>query len=198
MIRRAFFSRTCGAVSLTSLTAVGFLALAGCGPGSPATTTPAVPTSAVPTSAATAPAAQTAAGTANAASAGSCADGLTGTEPGVVQIFCDGTARIHVQAGSASKQFTGGQCEQAGDLWEATDGVITQAGVYKGPPVDVVSVNKDSNGHGTIQLTLGGKDLFVEGASFALSRGGKQAHLHGTTTALSDQPGTSVTVDVTC
>jgi hypothetical protein len=116
----------------------------------------------------------------------------------VVQIFCDGTARIHVQAGSASKQFTGGQCEQAGDVWEATDGVITQAGVYKGPPVDVVSVNKDSNGHGTIQLTLGGKDLFVEGASFALSRGGKQAHLHGTTTALSGEPGTSVTVDVTC
>ena len=45
---------------------------------------------------------------------------------------------------------------------------------------------------------LGGKNLFVEGASFALSRGGERAHLHGTTTALSDQPGTPVTVDVTC
>lgn len=103
-----------------------------------------------------------------------------------------------MQAGAAVKQFTGGQCETAGDLWEATDGVITEAGVYQGPPVDVVSVNKNSSGGGTIQLMLGGKNLFVDGASLTLADGGKQAHLHGSTTSLSDEAGLAVTVDVTC
>jgi hypothetical protein len=61
-----------------------------------------------------------------------------------------------------------------------------------------VSVNKDSNGGGTIQLNIDRKVYFVEGASFQLSDGGKAAHLHGTTTNLSDVPGVPVTVDVAC
>lgn len=149
-----------------------------------------------------APAGTTAAraGTTAAATAGTsgCTGGLTGAEPGVVRIVCDGPARIRVRAGSVVKQFTGGECAQAGGLWSATDGVITEYGVYKGPPVDVVSVNRDSSGGGTIQLMLGGKNYFVEGASLQVSGGGKAAHLHGTTGKLSDVPGTSVTVDVTC
>jgi hypothetical protein len=116
----------------------------------------------------------------------------------VVLIVCGGTARSHVRAGSMTKDFAGGECKQAGDIWSATDGVITQAGTYHGRPVDSVSVNKDSNGGGTIQLSLSGKTLFVEGGTFQLSDGGKAAHLHGTTTHLSDLPGTPVTVTVSC
>jgi hypothetical protein len=138
------------------------------------------------------------AGSAGGAGPASCTGGLTGTEPGVVRIVCDGTARIHVTAGSLAKEFVGGQCEHAGDIWSATDGVITEAGTYKGPPVDVVSVNNNSSGGGTIQLNLGGKTYFVDGGSFALSHGGQAAHLHGKTTALSDVPGAPVTVNVTC
>lgn len=182
--------RTTRGVCLMSMTAVGVLAITGCGGSSGSAAPPAATAATGVTSAATsAP---------SAASAAGCSGGLTGTEPGVVRVVCGGTARIHVRAGSAVKQFTGGQCESAGDIWEATDGVITETGVYKGPPVDVVSVNKDSNGGGTIQLSLGGKVLFVEGASLTLSAGGKQAHLHGTTTRLSDEPGLAVTVDVAC
>ncbi len=198
--------RTSAAVSAMSLTVVGVVAIAGCGgSGGGGAAAPAAPgaSSAPPASApvASAPApgaTATAPRATGAASAAGCSGGLTGTEPGVIQIVCDGTARIHVQAGSVARQFTGGQCEHAGDVWEATDGVITEAGVYQGKPVDVVSVNKDSNGGGTIQLMLGGKNLFVEGATLTLSDGGKQAHLHGTTTSLSDVAGLAVTVDVAC
>jgi hypothetical protein len=128
----------------------------------------------------------------------SCTGGLNGSEAGVILIVCNGTARLHVTAGSLTKEFTGGECKQAGDVWSATDGVITQYGTYKGPPVDSVSVNKNSSGGGTIQLSLGGKVYFVDGGSFSLSDGGKAAHLHGKTTALSDLPHTPVTVDVSC
>jgi hypothetical protein len=128
----------------------------------------------------------------------SCTGGLTGSEPGVVLIVCNGPARVHVTAGSLTKEFTGGQCKHAGDVWTATDGVITQYGTYKGPPVDSVSVNNTSSGGGTIQLSLGGKVYFVDGGSFSLSDGGRAAHLHGKTTALSDVPHTPVTVDVSC
>lgn len=187
-------TRTTSALSAAALTAAAVLAIAGCGGtgGGAAGPAPAGPTTAAPASSA---------GTASAAggaSAGACTGGLTGAESGVIRIVCDGPARIRVQAGSLVKQFTGGQCQQAGDLWSATDGVITQAGVYHGPPVDVVSVNKDSTGGGTIQLMLGGRNYFVEGASLKLSDGGRAAHLHGTTTQLSDLPGTPVTVDVAC
>jgi len=146
--------------------------------------------------------ASTAAGSGSGRVAGlgpaSCTGGLDGSEAGVVLIVCNGTARVHVTAGSLTKEFTGGQCKQAGDVWSATDGVITQFGTYQGPPVDSVSVNKNSSGGGTIQLNLGGKLYFVDGGSFSLSDGGQAAHLHGKTTSLSDVPHTPVTVDVSC
>jgi ABC-type nitrate/sulfonate/bicarbonate transport system substrate-binding protein len=83
-------------------------------------------------------------------------------------------------------------------VWSATAGVITEKGTYKGPPVDVISVNKNSSGGGTIQALLGGKNYFVDGATLNLSDHAQAAHLRGTTTADSDVPGVSVTVDVTC
>lgn len=195
--------RTNGALCASLLALAGVLAVAGCGSGA---------NGGEAANGGNAGGAATAAGPATSASAGSsaaasaaggastaaCSGGLTGAEPGVVRVVCGGPARIHVQAGSVVRQFTGGQCEQAGDLWSATVGVITETGVYKGPPVDVVSVNKDSNGGGTIQLNLNRKVYFVEGASLKLSDGGKAAHLHGTTTSLSDVPGVPVTVDVAC
>jgi hypothetical protein len=95
-----------------------------------------------------------------------------------------------------AKKFVGGQCESAGDVWSVTAGVITQAGAYHGRPVDVVSVNKNSSGGGTIQLLVDGKNYFVDGASLDLSDGGRAAHLQGKTTAESDVPGAPVTVDV--
>ena len=127
-----------------------------------------------------------------------CTGGLTGSEPGVVQVFCNGTASIHVKVATIAKDFAGGQCESTGDLWSVTAGVITQAGTYHGPPVDVVSVNKNSSGGGTIQLQLSGRTYFVDGATLTLSNGAKTAHLQGKTTAESDAPGTAVTVDVAC
>jgi hypothetical protein len=128
----------------------------------------------------------------------SCTGGLNGSEPGVILIVCNGPARVHVTAGSLTKEFTGGQCKHAGGVWSATDGVITQYGTYKGPPVDSVSVNNTSSGGGTIQLNLGGKVYFVDGGSFSLSDGGQAARLRGKTTSLSDLPHTPVTVDVSC
>ncbi len=116
----------------------------------------------------------------------------------MVQVFCNGTARIQVKVGTIAKDFVGGQCESAGDVWSVTAGVITQAGTYHGPPVDVVSVNKNSSGGGTIQLLMGGQIYFVDGATLTLSNGARTAHLRGKTTAESDAPGTAVTVDVAC
>ncbi len=131
-------------------------------------------------------------------SAAACTGGLTGTEPGVILVVCDGTARVHVQVGPVTKDFAGGKCNVLGDRWSVTDGVITERGKYKGRPVDVVSVNNQASGRGTIQLSLGGKTYFVDNASFALSNGKKTAHAQGKTTPESDSPGTTVTVDVTC
>ncbi len=127
-----------------------------------------------------------------------CTGGLTGSEPGVVQMVCDGTATVHLQVGSVTKSFVGGQCHSAGDFWSVTAGVITQVGAYKGPPVDVVSINKNSSGGGSIQVLLGGKNYFVDGASLTLSEGAKTAHLQGKATAQSDVPGAAVTADVAC
>lgn len=148
----------------------------------------------------TAAASPAAGGSGSGAKAGpaACTGGLTGNEPGVVQMVCDGSATVHVQADSVTKGFVGGQCRSAGDLWSVTAGVITQAGTYKGPPVDVVSINKNSSGGGTIQLLLDGKNYFVDGASLTLSNGAKTAHLQGKTSAQSDVPGATVTADVTC
>lgn len=138
------------------------------------------------------------AGAGPAAGAAACTGGLTGTEPGVIMVVCDGTARVHVQVGAITKDFAGGKCNVLGDRWSVTDGVITERGAYHGPPVDVVSVNNQASGRGTIQLSLRGKTYFVDNASFGLSNGKKTAHLQGRTTNESDSPGTTVTVDVTC
>jgi hypothetical protein len=199
--------RTNGAFCVSLLALGCVLAVAGCGSGAngggaakgggnaggAATTAGVAPPA---TAGSTAGAVSGTAG-AGGANTSACSGGLTGAEPGVIRVVCGGPATIRVQAGPVNRQFAGGQCEHAGDMWSATVGVITEAGVYKGPPVDVVSVNKDSGGGGTIQLNLGRKVYFVEGASFKLSDGGKAAHLHGTTTSL-PEPGVPVTVDVAC
>ncbi len=130
--------------------------------------------------------------------------GLKGTEPGVVRITCDGTATIRVQAGGVGKDFHGGACKSAGDVWSAAAGVIIDVtgshGAYTGPPVDSVAVNNTATaGKGTIQLALGGKHYFDLGAAaMTLAAGGKSAHLEGTSDHLSDAPGAKITVDVTC
>jgi hypothetical protein len=179
------------------ITGAGLLA-AGCGGSAP----PSAGGTGV--SAAASPAAGAASPAAGPASVGpgpgaaACNGGLTGTEPGVILVVCDGTAKVHVQVGTATKDFVDGQCNVLGDRWSVTDGVITQKGKYKGPPVDVVSVNNQASGRGTIQVSLGGKSYFVDNASFDLSNGKKTAHLQGKTTPESDSPGTAVTVDVSC
>jgi hypothetical protein len=179
-------------------TLLGLLVLAGCShSGTTSTATPggtAGGGAGSPTGAASPP------GTADRA----CTGGLKGTEPGVVRITCDGTATIRVQAGGVSKDFHGGACRSAGDVWSAAAGVVIDItgthGAYTGPPVDSVAVNNTSTaGKGTIQLVLGGKHYFDLGtAPMTLAAGGKSAHLDGTSDHLSDAPGAKVTVDVTC
>jgi len=139
-----------------------------------------------------------AASAAPGAGAASCTGGLTGTEPGVILVVCDGTAKAHVQAGPVTKDFVDGKCEAADGVWSMTDGVITQFGKYNGPPVDSLSVNNQASGRGTIQLSLAGKIYFVDNASLDLAHDMKSAHLQGQTTPESDAPGTTVTVDVAC
>lgn len=191
------------AAALAPLILAGLLAVSGCGGSSTAGGTAGGSGSgAGGGQAAGGASAGTAAGSGSGPAAGlgpaSCTGGLNGSEAGVILIVCNGPARLHVTAGPVTKEFTGGECKQAGDVWSATDGVITEYGTYQGPPVDSVSVNKNSSGGGTIQLSLGGKVYFVDGGSFSLSDGGRAAHLHGRTTALSDVPHTPVTVDVSC
>ncbi|HEY7323253.1 MAG TPA: hypothetical protein VH520_00390 [Streptosporangiaceae bacterium] len=173
----------------------GLLTVAACGGSSPAGAggAPAGPAGGSTTAAA-----------ANGAGAGtagdsSCSGGLTAADPGVVDVFCGGPADIKVTAGSLTKDFTGGSCHQAGGVWSASAGVVTEYGVYKGKPVDVVTVNNQATaGKGTIQLTLSGHVLFADSASFALEGGGSGAHLSGTAQSLPEGPDTPVTVDVTC
>lgn len=191
--------RTNAAVCAISLTVTGLLAITGCGgSGGGAAPGPAAATAGGTAGGTAASAASTASTGVGGASSAACTGGLTGAEPGVIDIFCNGSARVHVQAGSVVKEFTGGKCSHVGDIWTATDGVVTQTGVYKGKPVDVVSVNRDSTGGGTIQLVLGGKVLLVEGAVMKVSGGGSQAHLQGKTTSSSDEPKLPVTVDISC
>jgi hypothetical protein len=122
----------------------------------------------------------------------------------VVRITCTGTATIRVVAGGASKDFHGGACQSAGDVWSVAAGVIIDVtgmhGTYTGPPVDSIAVNNTSQqGKGTIQLVLGGKHYFdLGGAAMTLGAGGKSAHLDGTSDHLSDVPGAKISVDVTC
>jgi hypothetical protein len=115
-----------------------------------------------------------------------------------VDIECAGPATIHITAGSVSESITGGTCRQAGTTWTVTAGVITQYGVYTGPPVDVVTVAATVGKDASIQAELGGKMLLVDSASFALSAGGRSARLAGTSNRNADIANTPVTVDVTC
>ena len=177
----------------TAATVLGLMVLAGCSHRSPTASSPGG-------AAATKAGAASAAGAANEA----CTGGLKGTEPGVVRITCNGTATIHVVAGGATKDFHGGACQSAGDVWSAAAGVIIDVtgthGKYTGPPVDSVAVNNTATaGKATIQLSLGGKNYFdLGGAALTLAAGGKSAHLDGTSDHLSDAPGAKITVDVTC
>jgi hypothetical protein len=178
-----------------AVTLLGVLVLAGCSQGGPAP-------KAAPDGSGGAPSRTAEAGSAVADQA--CTGGLKGTEPGVVRITCDGTATIRVQAGGTGKDFHGGVCHSAGDVWSAAAGVIIDAtgvhGSYTGPPVDSVAVNNTATaGKGTIQLVLGGRHYFDLGsATITLTAGGKGARLDGTSEKLSDAPGAKITVDVTC
>jgi hypothetical protein len=177
------------------MTLLGLLLLTGCSQGAPkAAPGGASGSGGVPS--------HTAAGSAPADRA--CTGGLNGTEPGVVRITCDGTATIRVQAGDTGKDFHGGVCHSAGDVWSAAAGVVIDAtgvhGTYTGPPVDSVAVNNTTTGgKGTIQLVLGGRHYFDLGnATIALAAGGKGARLEGRSEKLSDAPGAEITVEVTC
>ena len=128
----------------------------------------------------------------------SCSHGLRPGANGVVDIECGGPATIHITAGPVSESITGGTCRQAGTTWTVTAGVITQYGVYDGPPVDVVSVAATVGKDASIQAELSGKMLLVDSASFALSADAKSAHLAGTSNRNADIPSTPTTVDVTC
>ncbi len=116
----------------------------------------------------------------------------------MVDIACDGPATIRITAGSVSESITGGTCRQADTTWTVTAGVITRYGVYTGPPVDVVTVAATVGKDASVQAELGGKMLLVDSASFALSSGGKTAHVAGTSNRNADIANAPVTVDVTC
>ena len=128
----------------------------------------------------------------------SCSHGLQPGASGVVDIECDGPATVRITAGSVSESIAGGTCRQAGTTWTVTAGVITQYGVYTGPPVDVVTVAATVGKDASVQAELGGKMLLVDSASFALSAGGKSAHVAGTSNRNADIASAPVTVDVTC
>jgi hypothetical protein len=115
-----------------------------------------------------------------------------------VDIACDGPATVHITAGSVSESITGGTCRVADKTWTVTAGVITQYGVYHGPPVDVITVAATVGKDVSVQAELGGKMLLVDSASFALSAGGKSAHVAGTSNRNADIANAQVTVDVTC
>jgi hypothetical protein len=139
-----------------------------------------------------------ASGSGSAGPSASCSHGVQPGTNGVVDIDCNGPATIHITAGSVSESITGGTCRQAGTTWTVTAGVITQYGVYTGPPVDVVTVAATVGKDASVQAELGGKMLLVDSASFALASGGKSAHVAGTSNRNADIANAPVTVDVTC
>ena len=198
-------SRTKAALSSTALLLTAVAAtLAGCGSAASSGTGAA---SQPGTGAATVAAASSASASGPAAGAGgsgggggssSCSHGVQPGTNGVVDIDCNGPATIHVTAGSVSESITGGTCRQAGTTWTVTAGVITQYGVYTGPPVDVVTVAATVGKDASVQAELGGKMLLVDSASFALSSGGRSAHVAGTSNRNADIASAPVTVDVTC
>ncbi len=184
-------SRTTAAVSSTTLLTAVVLTIAGCGSSGSSST---VAATGVPASNASGGDS----GSGSGSSSTSCSHGLQPGANGVVDVECAGPATIHITAGSVSDSITGGTCRQAGSTWTVTAGVTTQYGVYNGPPVNVVSVAATVGKDASIQAELGGKMLLVDSASFALSAGGKSAHLAGTSNRNADIANTPVTVDVTC
>ena len=201
-------SRTTSAVSTATLLAAAVLTIAGCGSSGGSSGPVAASQQGATTAGA---AAATAAGPATASSASgsgdssgsgtagtSCSHGLQPGTNGVVDIACGGPATVRITAGSVSESITGGTCRQADTTWTVTAGVITQYGVYTGPPVDVVTVAATVGQDASIQAELGGKMLLVDSATFTLSAGGKSARAAGTSNRNADIASTPVTVDVTC
>ena len=168
------------------------------GSGSGSTIATSQPGTAVATGAPASNAGGSSSGSGSESSSTSCSHGLQPGANGVVDVECDGPATIRITAGSVSESITGGTCRQAGTTWTVTAGVITQYGVYDGPPVDVVSVAATVGKDASIQAELSGKMLLVDSASFALSADAKSAHLAGTSNRNADIPSTPTTVDVTC
>lgn len=133
-----------------------------------------------------------------------CSGGLTGHEPGVVLVTCNGTASVHFAAGTVTRDIHGGVCHSTSDGWSASVGVIIDVtgvhGKYTGPPVDGITVNDTSTpGSGTIQATIGGKDYYdLGGAAMTIAADRRSAQLQGTCDRTCDAPGTKITVTVTC
>ena len=199
-------SRTISAVSTAALFTVGVLPIAGCGSsggsgtaagGRPGTAAATVTAAAAPASSASGGSDSGASGTPGASGA-ACSHGLRPGTNGVVDIACDGPATVRITAGSVSASIAGGTCRKADTTWTVTAGVITQYGVYHGPPVDVVSVAATVGKDASIQAELGGKMVLVDSARFTLSAGGKSAHAAGTSNRNADIANAPVTVDVTC
>lgn len=189
--------RTVAAVSSAALLTAVLLTVAGCGSsGSSASTHKGGGTTTA--AAAGAPASSAGGSAGGEGSSTSCSHGLQPSVNGVVDVECGGPATIHITAGSVSESITGGTCRRVDTTWTVTAGVITQYGVYHGPPVDVVSVAATVGKDASIQGELGGKMLLVDSASFALSADGKSAHLVGTSDRNADIANAPVTVDVTC
>lgn len=199
-------SRTTSAVSTAALLTVGVLASAGCGSsggsgaaagGRPGTAAATVTATAAPASSASG-GPDSGASSTSGASGAACSHGLRPGTNGVVDIACDGPATVRITAGSVSASIAGGTCRRADTTWTVTAGVITQYGVYHGPPVDVVSVAATVGKDASIQAELGGKMVLVDSARFTLSAGGKSAHVAGTSNRNADIANAPVTVDVTC
>lgn len=199
-------SRTTSAVSTAALLTVGVLASAGCGSsggsgaaagGRPGTAAATVTATAAPASSAGG-GPDSGASSTSGASGAACSHGLRPGTNGVVDIACDGPATVRITAGSVSASIAGGTCRRADTTWTVTAGVITQYGVYHGPPVDVVSVAATVGKDASIQAELGGKMVLVDSARFTLSAGGKSAHVAGTSNRNADIANAPVTVDVTC
>jgi hypothetical protein len=190
------------AMNLTGLavTTLGLLVLTGCAAGNASSAQPGASSS---------PGGQpaTAAGPAGATGPGAnraCSGGLTGSEPGVVHVTCGGTATIHIKVAGTIKDFPGGECHAAGDVWSASAGVVIDRtgghGAYTGPSVDSVAINNtDTPGKGTVQIVLGGRNYYALGdATLTMSVDRKTAHLTGASDHLSDGPDATIVVDVTC
>ena len=190
-------SRTTAALSSTTLLTAALL-IAGCGSSGSSTVAASQPGKGPATGAPASGASGGDSGSGSGNSAAGCSHGLQPGVNGVVDVECDGPATVRITAGSVAESITGGTCRQAGTTWTVTAGVITQHGVYNGPPVNVVSVAATVGKDASIQAELGGKMLLVDSASFALSGGGKSAHLAGTSNRNADIANTPVTVDITC